>query len=268
MSKPELNKKKLKEFGSFILENILTLTIIVIGLVVYSKSQPGAPPVDQSLVLIFGLLSTLVISDYITRLKYLNKFRGDLDKLLQLSLNTKSIFVDNIPFKEELENSNEAFILANTGYKTIGANDESCERFLNKGGKLNIVIMSAEEDSAATEMAAAKSPKDYGADYYRYRIKNTLKELANAKKQSGNGQLSVKTIDITPSYGLYIFQPESVNARMYVRLFAHFDSLNKSPNIFITKNVYPELFAYYLRQYKLITEHSKDFDLSSINLAT
>ncbi|MBD2699472.1 hypothetical protein IC229_02400 [Spirosoma sp. BT702] len=254
--------EKIKSIASFVLENFLTITAIIVGTIFFTKSQPAPPPVPDALGLIFGLLSTMVISDFITRIKYLNKFRIDLDALLKHKSNSQSLFISTIPLKEELESSLEVYILANTGYKTIGSHDEACEKFLKKGGCLNVIVMNPAESSPATAMAASRSLAEFGKSYYKNRIENTLKELHNAKVQSGtSGKLYVKTCDIAPSFGLYIFQPNGNNARMYIRIFAHFESLNRNTNFFILKSDYPELFDFYFRQFKLIEKNSAPINI-------
>lgn len=71
-----------KDLTTLLFDNILTVTTITLGIVIYIQSQPTALPTEDSLALNFALFS-VAISDYITRLKYFRKFRRDLDFLVK-----------------------------------------------------------------------------------------------------------------------------------------------------------------------------------------
>ncbi len=245
-----------------IVDNVMTIVAIGIGLSLYIESQGATVPVEKALALIFGLLSTMVIADFITKIKYMNKFKYQLEHLLEKTNNENSKFVKEIPMEEEMNNSVSVCILANTGYKTIGSNDDACEKLLKKGGVINVIIMNPSEQSAATIMAESRSITEFNADYYRSRINNTIKELYNVRKKiRKKGGLNVMLCEIAPSFGLYIFNPDSKNGRMYIRTFSHYESLNKNINIFISKSKEPDVFNHYYNQFNLIRGKSNAIDL-------
>jgi len=248
----------------FLLENILTICTIGVGIYFFIKSQPSPPPVEQSLGLVFGLLATMVVSDYITKIKYFRKFSNELQKLMEISTVGKSAFVSEIPFKDEILSSKKVSILTNTGHRSIGTSDEVCEQFLKNGGIMNVIMMNPAEDSPATDMAASRSTANFGPGYYRTRIVNTLRELANAQHEAdGVGMLTVRVCNFAPSFGIYLFEKDNNQCMIYVRIFAHFDSLNKSPNICISKKTHPDLFNHYSKQFSLVLDRSILIDMNN-----
>jgi hypothetical protein len=126
---------------------------------------------------------------------------------------------------------------------------------LRAGAVLRIVII--DPDGTAPVEAVARTLGVSSPDFYRPRVASTLDILTGLASLPGSaGRIEVRLLPYLPAFGMYLFDPDTPDGRVYVELYQH-RSLEPNPCFGLRGERDARWYRFFLRQFEVLWDSAR-----------
>jgi len=244
------------------------LEIYLTMLVSLVISVLGALNIVQAEVVATVTLATLALLAFstITNREQIATFQKQVETLSALveenvlgKIRAGSFFLAGEPRHEaKFQNAKNIYIAGTTLTRTVTNYLGVLEQRLKEGASIRVIIIDPKSD-AATQSAL----RSYGVkndEFYRNRIKPTL-DLLNilASLPDLKGKLELRFLPYTPSFGLTLIDPDTVDGSIYVEIYQH-KSLELHPTFVLDARRDEKWYRFFQHQFEALWSSARAAD--------
>jgi hypothetical protein len=250
----------MKKIWKFIRANIETIGAIGVSLV---ATAFGVFQVDQlyllaGVSLALGLVSVGLIRDRHNR-ELLADQVAELKKCLPEHPSSEAFFRKTPDLGPLIKAADQVDLCGVTLTTTINRHSAMLRTHLENGGKLRILLI--DPKSKAIEMSAQRSLSVKDTEYYRERLKTTLRDIAYLIKYTQAANLSkpkngkasgveVRLLSYAPSFGISSFDTRKRKGILFIEMYSHKYGFNLSPTFQLTPGNDGKWYRYFAGQFE------------------
>jgi hypothetical protein len=262
----------------FFVDNFaILITIGFAAFVIYRQEiAQVALSTDELLTAILAVLGLLATSEIIERYRRLNSIYNSNQRILNL---LEGRFTDRpsaLAFFNKLPSLDSYIISANqidlcgvSLTATINKQFSNLRDRLKEGADIRILV--ADPNSLALSMSATRSGSPEDTEYFHKRVEATFNDLAYITKSlrenqesdsSKKGNLSVRLMAFSPSFGILSFDAHRANGIVFVELYPHY-RYGTQPTFDITFQRDGEWYKHFVEQFEQIWADAKPWTPAS-----
>lgn len=273
-----------QQTAEFFIDNFtILITIGFAAYVIYRQEiAQVALPTNELLTAILAVLGLLATSEIAERYRRLNNIYNSNQRILNLLEGRFTERPSALAFFSKLPNLDSYIIAANqidlcgvSLTATINKQFSNLRDRLKEGANIRILV--ADPNSLALSMSATRSgapPEDTA--YFHKRIEATFNDLESITKslqeyqkagsttKSKKGNISVRLMGFSPSFGILSFDANRANGIVFVELYPHY-RYGTQPTFDLTFQRDGEWHKHFIEQFEQIWADAKPWTPTSLS---